>query len=218
MQYSHKKKSALCKFIYLTSICLGFVCAFINVTGILASVFSVLSIALIMGGMFIFMKYDATTYTVVVNAKETDFDFFISKAVGKRGAYICYFLISDALKIVKYNGSSTKEELKLEYNGILFHNYFHGFNSRDRYALIFKLDDKLDALIIELNDEALKQLEHFMSVAQAVNERHKETLGYGDDDDDEESQPEENANTENDEAQTASQAEEIAVLDTSENE
>ena len=186
MQYSHKKNSALCKFIYLTSICLGFVCAFINVTGILASVFSVLSIALIMGGMFIFLKYDATTYTVVVNAKETDFDFFISKAVGKRGAYICYFLISDALQIVKYNGSSTKEELKLEYNGILFHNYFHGFNSKDRYALIFKLDDKLDALIIELNDEALKQLEHFMSVAQAVNERHKETLGYGDDEDDDE--------------------------------
>lgn len=185
MQYSHKKKSALYKFTYLTSICLGFVCAFINVTGILASVFSVLSIALIMGGMFIFMKYDATTYTVVVNAKETDFDFFISKAVGKRGAYICYFLISDALEIVKYKSSTTKDELKYQYKGLLIHNYVHNFNSKDRYAIIFKLDDKLDALVVELNEDALKQLEHFMSVATAVNERHKETLGYGDDDDDE---------------------------------
>ena len=217
MQYSHKKNSALCKFIYLTSICLGFVCAFINVTGILASVFSVLSIALIMGGMFIFMKYDATTYTVVVNAKETDFDFFISKAVGKRGAYICYFLISDALKIVKYNGSSTKEELKLEYNGILFHNYFHGFNSKDRYALIFKLDDKLDALIIELNEEALKQLEHFMSVAQAVNERHKEVLGYGDDEDDDEITESEQSTSEDASEASVTEVEEIAVVD-SENE
>lgn len=218
MQYSHKKNSALCKFIYLTSICLGFVCAFINVTGIVASVFSVLSIALIMGGMFIFMKYDATTYTIVVNAKETDFDFFVSKAVGKRGAYICYFLISDALKIVKYNGSSTKEELKLEYNGIVLHSYVHSLSSKDRYAIIFKLDDKLDALIIELNDEALKQLEHFMSVAQAVNERHKETLGYGDDEDEEEAtESEENANTES-EAPTVSQVEEITITDNSENE
>ena len=46
----------------------------------------------------------------------------------------------------------------LEYNGILVHNYFHGFNSKDRYALIFKLDDKLDALIIELNEEALVRI------------------------------------------------------------
>ena len=60
----------------------------------------------------------------------------------------------------------------------------HSLNSKDRYAIIFKLDGRYDALVIELNNEALARLNGFIEVAQAVNERHTEAHGYGSEDDD----------------------------------
>ncbi len=186
MQYTHKKSPALVRFLFLTLIGLGFIIAFIPFTGIVRSIASIVAIACIISGMLVFMKYEMTVYSIVINAKETDFNFFINKVVGRRGAYACYFLISDALKVVKYNGADSKSEISREYNGIVLHSYVHNINSKDRYAIIFLLDGRYDALIVELSPEALGQIEHFMSVAQAVNERHKEALGYGSDDDEDE--------------------------------
>ena len=145
---------------------------------------STVAIISILGGMMIFMKYEATVYSIVINARETDFDFFISKAIGRRGAYICYFYVSDALKVVKYDGASSKDEISKEFNGIVFHSYVHSLNSKDRYAIIFKLDGRYDALVIELNNEALARLNGFIEVAQAVNEGHTEAHGYDSEDDD----------------------------------
>ena len=95
------------------------VCAFVMLsvgTGVVRAILVSLALVCLGVGLYLFIKCDMTTYTYIVMENEGRQDFYIDKAVGKRGAYICYFLISDALKIVKYNGSSTKENLKLEYN------------------------------------------------------------------------------------------------------
>ncbi len=186
MQYTHKKSSALVRFLFLTLIGLGFIIAFIPFTGLIRSIMSTVAILCILGGMMIFMKYEATVYSVVINARETDFDFFINKSIGKRGSYICYFYISDALKVVKYDGADSKDEISKEYNGIVFHSYVHNLKSRDRYAIIFKLDGRYDALVVELNNEALSRLNDFIEVAKAVGQRHTEVHGYGSDDDENE--------------------------------
>ena len=188
MQYTHKKNPALVRFLYITLIGLAFIIAFVPFTGITKSIFSTLAIVFIAIGMLIYMKYEATVFSIVINAQETDFNFFISKAVGRRGAYICYFLISDAIKIVKYDGAQSKADISNEYNGIFFHSYLHNLRSNDKYAIIFKLNGRYDALIVELNPEALSQIENFMSLASAVAQRHTESQGYGSDEDEAEAE------------------------------
>jgi hypothetical protein len=184
MQYTHKKNSGIVRALYICLIGIGFAIAFIPFKGLTGSIMSTVAMASIIVGMVVFMKYEATVFTIVINARETDYDFFISKAIGRRGAYACYFLVSDAIKVVKYDGKDSRAELEKEYSGIGFHYYVHSFKSKDRYAIIFLLDGKYDALVVELSKEALAQIEHFISVAKAVQERHVQSLHHDDEDKD----------------------------------
>lgn len=192
MQYTHKKNNALVRFIYLTLIGLGFILSFIRLQGYLQTLLMTVSLFAIIAGMFVFMKYEATTFSIVINAKETDFNFFINKVVGRRGAYTCYFFISDAVRIVKYNGKGTRRLLEQEYGKIGFYYYVHNIRPKDRYAIIFLLNGEYHAIVCEMNEECLKQIEEYMKLAEAVNERHKESPYYDDYEDEDASENAEN--------------------------
>ena len=91
----------------------------------------------------------------------------------------------------------------------------HNFKSKDRYAIIFLLDGKYDALVVELSPEALAQIEHFMSVAKAVQERHVQSLHYDDDEDLDVSGTQEATNTEADSTEVKQENEEVAEIEAS---
>ena len=215
MQYTHKKNSGVVRALYIFLIGLGFAIAFIPFKGLAGSIMSTVAMASIIVGMVVFMKYEATVFSIVINARETDFDFFINKVIGKRGAYACYFLVSDAIKVVKYDGKGSRAELEKEYSGIGFHYYVHNFKSKDRYAIIFLLDGKYDALVVELSPEALAQIEHFMSVAKAVQERHVQSLHYDDDEALDVSGTQEATNTEADSTEVKQENKEVAEIEAS---
>lgn len=182
MIYSHKKNLALIRGLYVFLILAGLIASFIKVeVPYINSIVSLLALASVIVGIFICIRFDMTTYACVISARETDFDFYIEKKTGKRGYYICYFYLSDAVKIVKYDAES-KEQLKAEFgDSLFFHNYTHCMTSNDKYAILFHLEGRYDALICDLGPEFISYFNECKELAVAVPR--------DDDDDDEYGQP-----------------------------
>ncbi len=169
MQYTHKKTSlGRARIIYIALMLLGFFLTSIKLENWARFASATIGVFSLVAGAFLILKYELTEYTIVVNAKENDLDFFINKVVGKRGAYDCYFHLSDGESIIKLE-KSTKRELKEKYSKINFHTYCHNIASQDKYAIIFKNDDQYECLICELNDTMLSYLESSLALAKSAN-------------------------------------------------
>lgn len=166
MQYTHKKTSlGRARIIYIALMLLGIFLTSLKLENWARFAFTTIGIFSIVASAFLILKYELTEYTVIVNAKEDNIDFFINKVVGKRGAYDCYFKMScgeEALKLER----GTKEELKKKYSKILFHTYCHNIVSQDKYAIVFKNDDQYECVICELNDTMLSYIESSISIAK----------------------------------------------------
>ena len=155
MNYTHEKKNGLARLIYMALFVVGCILACLELKGYYRVLFTTLGMAMVMIAIILFIRYESTTYSIVINPNKTDFDFFINKAVGRRGAYACYFYVSDTVEIVKYE-TGTKDELRRKYQGVEFYYYVHNIKSNDRYAIIFKYNDGMCAAVVcEMNAEAL---------------------------------------------------------------
>lgn len=136
------------------------VCAFVGMcfgTGIVRTVLLSLSMVVLAVGIFLFIRCDMTTYTYIVMENEKRFDFYIDKSTGKRGAYVCYYPLSDAVCLEKYDRAK-RNELKKKYGKVFIYNYCHNKLVGEKYILVFKNDGYHDAVIIELDEGSLKYL------------------------------------------------------------
>ena len=168
MQYSHKKISGKSRIIYISLMLLGFFLTSVKLEGWSRVIFATIGVFALVTGLFFIVRYELTEFSIVVNAKENDFDFFINKVVGKRGAYDCYFRLSDAEDIVKLE-KSTKKELKEKYTKVFFHNYSHNLSSPDRYVILFINDDQYEGVICELNDTMLTYLKNSIEMVKNLS-------------------------------------------------
>ena len=167
MEYSHKKRAGIVRVIYLALIIIGFVLYPIEFEG-MKLIFTLSSFACLAFGVYLLIKCEMITFTYVIREKETDFEFFVNKAMGRRGNYVCYYYISDIVKIEKH----TKEvvsEISKKHPGTGYYDFSHGIFSKDKDVILFQLEGKYDMIIIEMNEEFKASIEDCMSKAVPVS-------------------------------------------------
>lgn len=167
MTYTHKKHAGIIRIIYLTLLVLGFVLYPMEFEG-MKLIFTLSSFAALVSGVYLLIKCEMITFTYVIKERKTDFDFFVNRAMGRRGNYVCYYYVSDIVKIEKH----TKEvvsEISKKHPGTGYYNFCHGIFSKNKYIILFKLDDKYDMIIVEMNDEFKAYVEGCMQKAVPVS-------------------------------------------------
>ncbi len=185
VEYTHKKHAGITRIIYLALIALGFILYPMEFEG-MKLMFTLSSLVCLVAGIYLLIKCEMITYTYIVREKESDFEFFVNKAMGRRGNYVCYYYASDIIKIEKH----TKEvvsEISKQHPGVGYYNFSHGIFSRDKYIILFKLDGKYDMIIVEMNDEFKAYIEECMSKAVPVpsndDEDEEESVNHNQDTD-----------------------------------
>ncbi len=155
MNFTPKHKDGALRALYLGLFALGFITMLMNGEGTKGIVFTCVSLISLVGGLYLLMRYELTTFSYVMNAKENDFEFFVNKSVGKRGNYICFYMVSDIVRFEPYN-SEMRENLKKDYQRIFFYNYTHNLFKEQKQVIVFKNSSHYDAVIIEA-DEAYNE-------------------------------------------------------------
>ena len=152
MNFTPKRKNGNVRAIYLGLLALGLIS--IVVSGEWASrriALICISMLSLVGGVYLMVRYELTTYSYILNAKENDFEFFVNKATGKRGSYVCFYMISDVATFLPYE-KNTKEELIKKYQNISFFTYTNNVSCKTN-VLVFANAGHYDAVIME-SDEA----------------------------------------------------------------
>lgn len=137
--------------------------------GIPRTVIICLSIISLVSAMYLIVRYELTTYTYILNPKGKDYDFFVDKAVGKRGNYVCSYQVSSIVKVVPYE-KDTRESLKKEYQNIFIYNYTHNSFTDKKQVIVFRNTPNYEAVVCELGDE----MESFLkSIIELIKEERK---------------------------------------------
>ena len=176
MTYTHKKHAGIIRVIYLALLVIGFVLYPIQI-GDMKLFFNLSSFVCLALGVYLLIKCEMITFTYIIKEKGSDFEFFVNRAMGRRGNYVCYYYVSDIIRIEKH----TKEivsEISKKHPGTGYYNFSHGIFSKDNYIILFELEGKYDMIIIEMNDEFKSYLENCMSKSTPVS------LNSDDEDDD----------------------------------
>ena len=156
MKYTPKHSDVRMRAIYASLIVASFVMMSVG-TGIVKTVLLSVAIVCLGVGITLFIKCDMTTYTYIVLDRENTFDFYVDKANGKRSAYVCYYPLSDALTLEKYE-KGTKKALRERFGKMFFYHYSHNRFCDDKYALVFKNEGYCDCVICQLDKESVELL------------------------------------------------------------
>lgn len=176
MTYTHKKHAGIIRVIYLALLVIGFVLYPLQI-GDMKLFFNLSSFVCLALGVYLLIKCEMITFTYIIKEKGSDFEFFVNRAMGRRGNYVCYYYVSDIIRIEKH----TKEivsEISKKHPGTGYYNFSHGVFSKDKYIILFELEGKYDMIIVEMNDEFKSYLENCMSKSAPVS------LNSDDEDDD----------------------------------
>lgn len=137
--------------------------------GIPRTVIICLSIVSLVSAMYLIVRYELTTYTYILNPKGKDYDFFVDKAVGKRGNYVCAYQASRIVDVIPYQ-KDTREALKNQYPSIFIYNYTHNSFTGKKQVIIFRGTPNYEAVICELGEE----MESFLkSIIELIKEERK---------------------------------------------
>ncbi|MBO5339277.1 MAG: hypothetical protein J6A96_06215 [Clostridia bacterium] len=148
MNYSPKHTDNTVRALYLGLFALALITILFGGEGARGITFTCVSLVSIVSGLYLLMRFELTTYSYVMNAKENDFEFFVNKAVGKRGNYVCFYMVSDIVRFEKYS-SEVRDTLKKDYQRISFYNYTHNLFKEEKSVIVFKNSEHYDAVIIE---------------------------------------------------------------------
>lgn len=167
MNYTPKHKDGIVRALYCGLIALAFILMLVRAEGTQRTVFTCVAMGTLVAGVFLLMRYELTTYSYILSAKENDFDFFVNKSSGKRGSYVCYYLMSDVIKIVPYE-KDTKGKLEREYQKILFFNYTNNLFGAKKHVIIFNNKGKYEGVIIEADEACLEYLQNALNLVRGV--------------------------------------------------
>jgi len=167
MEYTHNRKNLVIRIVYYCLLACG-ILSFNIGEGIFKPIISSLSLISLVVSVYLIVRYELTTFTYVIRARDSDFDFFVNKAVGRRGNYICYYYASDIVKIVKYS-KEAKEQLKAEFPRYGYYSFCNNFMNDDKYIVVFKNVDYYDFIVIEMDDSFKKYIEACKLTAVATS-------------------------------------------------
>ena len=168
MNYSPKHDDTKIRAIYGIFIVVGLM--FMSVgTGMVKVIFTTLSLALIATGLYLFIRHDLTSYSYIVMENDGRLDFYVDKTVGKRGAYVCYYPLCDAVLFEGYE-KDTKKALSEKYGKVFVYNYTHNRFCKDRQVIVFKNDGYYDAIICQLDVESAEYLSKCIEASRSDTE------------------------------------------------
>ena len=160
MKYSPKRFDTGIRVIYSASLILSVVLMMIPATGARSSILSSAALLLLAVALFLFVKYDATSYEYILLERNGTFDFYVNKISGRRGAYACYFPISDCVAHGEFT-DTTRTELNSKYSGCTFSKYVQNFMSGKKYFALFEHEGRHQCIVFEPNEEIIKIFEDF---------------------------------------------------------
>lgn len=169
MKFSPKHEGGAIRALYIGLFALALICISLPFeNGTRRTAMIIISISSLVGAMYLMMRFELTTYTYVLNPRENDYDFFVDKAVGRRGNYICNYLVTDVVKVLPYE-KDTREVLSKEYAGIMFYNYTHNLFAKKKQVIVLKNSPHYDAVIVEMNEEFEAFLKNVTALAKEAN-------------------------------------------------
>lgn len=148
MKYTPKHTDNLLRAIYGSLIVASFVLMGFG-TGLVRTILMSLSVVFLAVGLFLFIRHEITTYSYIVIENGDRLDFYVDKLTGKRGAYVCYYPLCDALAIEKYE-KGTKKEINSKYGKTFTYNYCHNRFCGEKYIIVFQNDTHRDAVLCQL--------------------------------------------------------------------
>ncbi len=160
MKYSPKRVDTSIRVIYSISLIASIVLMMVPAKGYLSSILSSIALLLLALAIFLFIKYDATAYEYILIERNGTFDFYVNKISGRRGAYVCYFPLSDCVAHGAF-GDNTRTELNNKYSSVSFSKYVQNFMSGKRYFALFSHEGRYQCIVFEPNDEIIKLFEDF---------------------------------------------------------
>ena len=170
MKFSPQHSDVRMRAIYASLIVSSFVLMSVG-TGIVKTVLLSLAVVCLGVGITLFIKCDMTTYTYIVLDREKGLDFYVDRANGKRSAYVCYYPLSDAIALEKYE-KGTRKALRQRFGKSFFYHYSHNRFCCDRYVLVFKNEGYCDCVICQLDKESYDFLKGAISVPENNAEKN----------------------------------------------
>ena len=180
MKYSPKKSDVAARAIYSSCLIASLLCMMIGDSS-LKSVFSSLGLVFLVASLFIFIKYESTGYEYILLERNSSFDFYINKLTGKRGSYVCYYPLTDCVKISKCE-NNYKEQIRATYGNVRFYSYVQNFISgKNIYYIVFKNESFFDCVTFEPDEEMfnlisknIRLTENNNDLSQSINKNDKE--------------------------------------------
>jgi len=120
--------------------------------GITATVMQFIAFFVLTAALFLFIKYETITYTYILAERNGSLDFYVNRMTGKRGSYVCYFPLTDAVyfeRLEKGYGAALREK----YKDISFYKYNKNIFTGEKYVIVFENGSKYEAVIFEPGTE-----------------------------------------------------------------
>lgn len=147
MKYSPKRTDNAIRAIYAALLIMTVLFAGTG-SGVTKAILSSLALIFLTASIYLFIRYDMTSYIYMLNERNGGYDFYIDKYVGKRGGYVCFYPLSDSVAFEKYE-KGTKKALREKYGNIRFYNYSQNIIKADKSIIVFANTNYFDAVIFE---------------------------------------------------------------------
>jgi hypothetical protein len=151
MNYIPKRNDTPTRALYAILLAFSVIAMTVSQNEIIGVILRSVAIVALSVALYLFIRYDMTTYTYTLSQRNNDFDFVINKSVGRRGNYVCYCYMSDCVFFEKCT-ADTKKELRKKYTKIGFYNFSQNIIKREDYVIVFKNESGYDAVFFEPND------------------------------------------------------------------
>lgn len=170
MKFTPKHKDATLRLLYFGLFILSVVFMSMRVSdgGFKRTAYICISLITLVSALYLLMRYELTTFTYILNPNGNNYDFFVNKAVGKRGSYVCSYRVSDIIEVMPYE-KNTKEQLKKENKEILIFDYTHNLFKSKKQVILFANEQGMQAVVVELGEEMYAFLLNVINLVREAN-------------------------------------------------
>ena len=152
MKYTPPRNDRKIRGIYCCLFMVAIIGLLIPYGGIVTTVIQCSAFLFLTASVFLLIKYELYTYTYILSERNGTLDFYINKVSGKRGSYVCYFPLTDAVYFEKLE-KGYAENLRRTYESIAFYKYNKNIFTGEKYIIIFENGSRYDAVIFEPGNE-----------------------------------------------------------------
>ena len=171
MSFSPKHNDVKMRAIYGALIVLSV--AFMNIgTGLVRTIFMCITVVCLCTGLFLFTRFEMTTFSYIIRDNEGELDFYVDKATGKRGSYVCYYPLKDCVTVEKAT-KGIKNKIQENHGKTFFYSYHHNKFAKNKYIVVFQNDGYCDGIICELDEKSLELLNRGVALAKKQEEQRK---------------------------------------------